>query len=913
MATECQNMNTSSLSSSQISSINTYKITKQYYQRNSPAPSNENKVATSNHELDNKNNNNNNLTRVSPSPSPKSINENSSNRTSISNTITSSRTDDTKNDIMPGINHTDLNQQQSNEYAHHQGLKIKTKGIENTLLPLVNQISTLVNFKDSLKFSSNSEKCTGALIGVGKAVNFAVERFVQVGENIAYDNPTIKYDMLVACTEAKESGAMIRNQTSASSKNNIQNLEKVGMIQAANTLLNSVTKVLLLADVVIINQLLNSKNKVVQTLHKLENVIDFWNFVNYFTQYGTDLIDLAHLSGERQNDLKDEKLKSQLSSARWILEKSTAMILSASKAYLKHLECECAKENISLVYAFLQEALDIVHYVAVESGTTYRFTSPVFNSMFKTSPVQISFTNAYRQFEDALDLANNDLLEKENVFMVNTLNALIDSTQDFTDSLYINNDQREKILHLQNDIREQTLMALKLKECQKNLDLSDSSDDKKNDNSSDNQFKSAPILSDCEVLKQLLQTQTMLLANNLFRANEDATLLSLIKTYSASNHYDLLIESLDKFKEYSDSILEVVKLLRHMSTIDVFEVTCEHHYNVFEYLSKMIQSAAGTAALYPQCKSAMENLYLYCESWESQVNDLSILVKEMQDLTSSLLTRSAPGKSNKTVYFSLPRPGKHGTNARVSSLPRGSKLDSNEQAKMAKLGLEMKLITTEIEAEADKWNEPQNEIVKIAKLMSEMAYEIHLFTRGEGSLKTTQDLFAKAQAFLNHGVVLNNIIKDFLVQVPDGYLKEELMQLLNKLPYHFKQLKSRLKQVTIGKTATFNKVDWVIQETRNFMNLVAKLVTSCFLCCSKYNISYENGENHFELNSENLLNKLSLSNNDYVNENKIPMSTYLTNYQPANSNIRCSNSMRADSCGPVPNRAQSANHIDIDS
>lgn len=57
---------------------------------------------------------------------------------------------------------------------------------------------------------------------------------------------------------------------------------------------------------------------------------------------------------------------------------------------------------------------------------------------------------------------------------------------------------------------------------------------------------------------------------------------------------------------------------------------------------------------------------------------------------------------------------KHGTSARVSTNNRvSSKLDSNEQAKIAKLGLEMKLIQNEIETEADKWNEPQNEIVKV--------------------------------------------------------------------------------------------------------------------------------------------------------------------------------------------------------
>jgi hypothetical protein len=133
-------------------------------------------------------------------------------------------------------------------------------------------------------------------------------------------------------------------------------------------------------------------------------------------------------------------------------------------------------------------------------------------------------------------------------------------------------------------------------------------------------------------------------------------------------------------------------------------------------------------------------------------------------------------------------------------------LDTSEQARIAKLGLEMKLIQNEIDAEADKWNEPQNEIVKIAKLMSEMAYEIHLFTRGEGSLNTTQDLFARADVFLQHGVVLYGIIREFLNQVPDGYLRDEVIQLIERMPLNYKQLKNRIKQVTVGKTATFNKV-----------------------------------------------------------------------------------------------------------
>ena len=89
--------------------------------------------------------------------------------------------------------------------------------------------------------------------------------------------------------------------------------------------------------------------------------------------------------------------------------------------------------------------------------------------------------------------------------------------------------------------------------------------------------------------------------------------------------------------------------------------------------------------------------------------------------------------------------------------------------------------------------------------MSDMTYSIHLFTKGEGNLKTTQDLFAKATDFLQQGIILYAIIKDFTNSIPNGHLKDEVMQLLEKLPLHCQQLKNKLKMVVNGKTATFNK------------------------------------------------------------------------------------------------------------
>jgi hypothetical protein len=166
-------------------------------------------------------------------------------------------------------------------------------------------------------------------------------------------------------------------------------------------------------------------------------------------------------------------------------------------------------------------------------------------------------------------------------------------------------------------------------------------------------------------------------------------------------------------------------------------------------------------------------LDVLCRFWEQQINDFSILVKEVQDVIE--------GRGEKTVYLSLPRPGKHGTTSKgmihysyfrlffLEDLSlagfKPTKLDSDEQAKIAKTGLEMKLVTSEMDAEVDKWDEPQNEITKRAKNMSSMAFSMYLFTRGEGTLRTTQDLFTQAYYFVEEGTRLSTIVQEFANQV----------------------------------------------------------------------------------------------------------------------------------------------------
>ncbi|ERE83501.1 alpha-catulin [Cricetulus griseus] len=187
------------------------------------------------------------------------------------------------------------------------------------------QITTLINHKDNTK---KSDKTLQAIQRVGQAVNLAVGRFVKVGEAIANENWDLKEEINIACIEAKQAGETIAALTDVTKLNHVESsgqitilTDKTGVVQAARLLLSSVTKVLLLADRVVIKQIVTSRNK----------------------------------------DLKDEKKKASMAVARAVLEKGTMMLLTASKlnieALWENLYFE-SKENLAAALEVILERVE---------------------------------------------------------------------------------------------------------------------------------------------------------------------------------------------------------------------------------------------------------------------------------------------------------------------------------------------------------------------------------------------------------------------------------------------------------------------------------------------------------------------------------------------------------------------------
>lgn len=135
------------------------------------------------------------------------------------------------------------------------------------------------------------------------------------------------------------------------------------MVRAARSLLSSVTRVLLLADIVVVKQLLLAKDRVARTLSRLESVANFTEFVRAFSVFGTEMVELATVTGERQNDLKEERRRAQMAAARQVLERSTILLLTSSKTCLRHPDSMDARENRDTVFCQMRRAMDLIHYV----------------------------------------------------------------------------------------------------------------------------------------------------------------------------------------------------------------------------------------------------------------------------------------------------------------------------------------------------------------------------------------------------------------------------------------------------------------------------------------------------------------------------------------------------------------------
>ena len=133
-----------------------------------------------------------------------------------------------------------------------------------------------------------------------------------------------------------------------------------------------------------------------------------------------------------------------------------------------------------------------------------------------------------------------------------------------------------------------------------------------------------------------------------------------------------------------------------------------------------------------------------------------------------------------------------------------------------------------------------NEIISRAKKMAVQSEDMQNFTRGYGKVKTTQDLFTLAEYFAEETNTIYKAIRLFSYDVPAGEDKRSLMAIADEVPKHCHQLSMLIQIPIVGKAAIFSKVDSIVKEARQIVNLLVRVIEICFHNAKKYDLDFRN-------------------------------------------------------------------------
>ena len=370
-------------------------------------------------------------------------------------------------------------------------------------------------------------------------------------------------------------GASIANLNSALIEDNGvgMSVDKAQLVRASRQLLSSVTRVLLLADRVVVKHILRAEDKIAFSLTKLENTSNFTEFVKIFTEFGGEMVQLAHRSGERQHDLKSEKRKSQIIVARSNLERMTMLLLTSSKTLLRHPESKAARQCRDGVFHQIRQSLELIAIcvtdgvMPIEPNRYAVDVDPVFGPL--DIGIQLTANVSIKQLMEMLEMVRmtSAIGPSTRERLITALSSLNEMTQDFTESSFTLVHHREQILDF-------------LEECR--FEMSNLITPEQNPGMEDN-FNQDSLEVTVERLNRRLkdlQRQLQVVAmdqiSGIFRTNEDHNVLTSMKTCSISGDIDGVEKYLEKFREHAEHVQDVCRLLHHISMTDGLHVATGH-------------------------------------------------------------------------------------------------------------------------------------------------------------------------------------------------------------------------------------------------------------------------------------------------------------------------------------------------
>ncbi|XP_042242094.1 catenin alpha-like isoform X12 [Homarus americanus] len=488
-----------------------------------------------------------------------------------------------------------------------KNLEIKTRSVEKTLEPLVIQVTTLVNTKGPSKKKKGRSKRAHVLVA---AVEAATANFIERGEEIAYENPDIRGEMLGAVEEVRKTGDTMSRAAREFAEDPCSSVKRGNMVRAARNLLSAVTRLLILADMVDVHRLLKSLQVVEDDLEKVKNASSQSELLDNFRLFGKNTSDLINQAAKRQNELKDPRLRDDLASARAVLKKNSMMLLTASKAYVRHPELAAAKANRDFVFKQVCEAVTTISDVAQGKATGA-------GQMPYEGPGELA--SALDDFDERINmdpLTYNEVRTRPS--LEERLESIISGAALMADSFCTRDDRRLKIVEECNAVR-QALQDL-LTEYMDNMGRKQPSENL--DKAIDHMYRKTKDLR-----RQLRKAVVDHVSDSFLETN--VPLLVLVEAARNGNEKEVE-EYAQVFTEHANKLVEVANLACTMSNNEDGVKMVRYGAAQIEQLCPQVINAASILSARPKSKVTQENMDAFKDAWENQVR---ILTESVDDIT----------------------------------------------------------------------------------------------------------------------------------------------------------------------------------------------------------------------------------------------------------------------------------------
>lgn len=279
--------------------------------------------------------------------------------------------DNTTNGIYSnGIHHqnfdtpttTDQKPQQATAFRWDpNNIKIRSLTVEKTLEPLVTQVTTLVNKTGPSDQKKGQSKKGEVLVAT---MDKAIEIFIIKGQEIANENPAMAGELHAAIEDVRKTGQHMSMMSRIFVEDPCSSAKRADIIKAARPLLLAVTRLLIVADMIDVQRLLNYLKVVEDDIMALKNVSSQKEVLDSRETFWSNTDRLIGEVDTRHNELKDWRSRGELAAARAVLKKNRTLLLTASKVYVRHPEISEAKKNRDFAFAQICEAVNTISDVA---------------------------------------------------------------------------------------------------------------------------------------------------------------------------------------------------------------------------------------------------------------------------------------------------------------------------------------------------------------------------------------------------------------------------------------------------------------------------------------------------------------------------------------------------------------------